>query len=271
MELFNHSRRPLILTRKGQTFLANIEDALFALRRASAEASAGDVVEASRLRIGSIEDFDSDILPELAVYLSKSMTRCHFVYESGPSSAIIEMLRNRRLDLGITASPTERFSDLHSIPLLQDPFVVVVPKDCDAELLQIARDETSLPLLRFSDHLIIGRQIEAHLRRSGLVSPQRFECDNNQTLMAMVAGGAGWTITTPLLFARAKRFHKMLRLCRFPGKNFSRTLSLVATPDCSSAILKLVHQKMQSLIKFHAIKPLRNSEGWLADSFRLLD
>ena len=50
--LFDHGRRPLVLTAKGRAFLANIEGALLAIRRAKAEAAAGDVVEASHLRIG---------------------------------------------------------------------------------------------------------------------------------------------------------------------------------------------------------------------------
>lgn len=271
VELFNHSRRPLILTNKGQTFLSNIEGALLAIRQASAEASSGDIIEASQLRVGSIEDFDSDIMPELAVHLSTMMPRCKFAYQIGSSNDVIDMLRNRHLDIGITASPTERYSDLTVIPLLEDPFIVVIPKDCGHELGDIVANKTDLPFLRFSKHLMIARHIEAHYRRSGYSSPNRFECDNNQTLMAMVAGGSGWTISTPLLFARARRFQPQLMPCPYPAKGFSRTLSIVATPDCSQAIIDLVNQKMRALITNHAIGQFEKSEPWLADRFRLLD
>ena len=73
VELFNHARRPMVLTPKGRIFLRGIDEALFAIRKAKAEAASGTLAEASHLRIGTIEDFESDIIPELAVYLSKKM------------------------------------------------------------------------------------------------------------------------------------------------------------------------------------------------------
>lgn len=271
VELFNHTRRPMVLTPKGQIFLRNIEDALRAIRKARAEASAGSAVEASYLRIGSIEDFESDIVPELAVSLSANMPTCDFMYHTGSSHELIEMLRNRQLDLGISTTPTERLSDLQDRPLLRDPFVVVLPRLAPQSLSDIVEGHTTLPFLRFSGSLMIARQIESQLRRIGVTSPHRFECSNNQTLMAMVAAGAGWTITTPLLFSRAKAFHHQLQMHRFPGKAFARTLALVTTPDCSRSVIELIDSKVRSLIRHHAITPFQHSDPWLADSFRLLD
>lgn len=269
--LFDHGRRPLILTGKGQAFLSGIEDALLTIRRAKAEASSGGIVETSHLRIGSIADFDSDIMPELAVFLSKSMANCRFAYQSGVSNAIIEMLRSRQLELGIAASPGERIADLKVMPLLQDPFVVVVPKGNQHESARIVENKTELPMLRFSRQLMIGRQIEAHFRRSGLPVPRQFECDNNQTLMAMVAGGAGWAVTTPLLYSRATRFHRNLEMRPFPGRSFSRSISVLATPDCSEAVLTMVDRTMRRLIGNHALKSIHRSQPWLEGHFKLLD
>ncbi|NOD36481.1 MULTISPECIES: LysR family transcriptional regulator [unclassified Ruegeria] len=270
VELFNHSRRPMVLTPKGEVFLRNIDEALFAIRKAKAEASAGSIAEASLLRVGSIEDFDSDIMPELAVFLSQYMPSCNFMYQTDSSHTIIEMLRNRHLDLGITTSPTERARDLQERPLLRDPFVVVLPRTCEDPVEDIVDGRSTLPFLKFSSNLIIARQIESQMRRLGLSSVSNFECSNNQTLMAMVAAGAGWTITTPLLFSRAKRFQNSLSMHRFPGKSFARTLAIVATPDCSRSLLELVDQKMRNLITEHAISHQTQSKPWLAESFRLL-
>lgn len=271
VELFNHSRRPMVLTPKGQAFLRNIEGALFSIRKAKAEASAGSLTEASYLRIGTIEDFDSDIIPELAVFLSANMPTCDFMYHTDSSHELIEMLRNRQLDLGVGAAPSERLGELQDRPLLRDPFVVVAPRFTEQALSDIVEGRTKLPFLRFSSNLMIARQIESQLRRLGATPPQRFECSNNQTLMAMVADGAGWTITTPLLFSRAKRFQGRLKMHRFPGKGFARTLAIVATPDCSRSVIELVDDKLRNLIAEHVILPAQRENPWLSDSFRLLD
>ncbi|KIC45630.1 LysR family transcriptional regulator [Ruegeria sp. ANG-S4] len=271
VELFNHARRPMVLTPKGRVFLRNIDDALYAIRKAKAEASAGTIADASYLRVGSIEDFDSDIIPELAVFLSRNMPSCDFMYHTDSSHAILEMLRNRHLDLAITTTPESPTRDLVDRPLLRDPFVIVLPDMNEQSLSDVVEGRSKLPFLRFSSSLIIARQIESQMRRLGLTSPSNFECSNNQTLMAMVAAGAGWTITTPLLFARAKRFQSKLRMHRFPGKSFARTLAIVATPDCSRSLLDLVDSKMRTLIKDHAFATQHQSYPWLSESFRLVN
>ncbi|MEM6387364.1 MAG: LysR family transcriptional regulator [Pseudomonadota bacterium] len=271
VELFNHTRRPMVLTPKGSVFLRNIDDALLTIRKAKAEASAGSLAEASLLRIGTIEDFDSDIVPELAVYLSQHMGGCDFLYQTESSHTIIEMLRDRHLDLGITSAPHEHLRDLQDRPLLRDPFVVVVPRGLQGAVPDVVKGREDLPFLRFSSNLLIARQIDSQLRRLGLTSTSSFECSNNQTLMAMVAAGAGWTITTPLLFSRAKRFQPKLEMHKFPGKAFARTLSIISTPDCSRSVLDLIDAKMRNLVTKYAISPQTRHQPWLAGSFELLN
>lgn len=271
VELFNHTRRPMVLTPKGRSFLRNIDDALHLIRKAKAEASAGSITEASYLRFGTIEDFDSDIIPELAVYLFANMPACDFMYHTDSSHAIIDMLRDRQLDLGISTTPSERMRDLQDRPLLRDPFVIILPKVNDKSLEDIVEGRTKLPFLRYSSNLIIARQIESQLRRMGISASHRFECSNNQTLMSMVSSGAGWTITTPLLYSRAKRFQSKLRMHPFPGKSFARTLALVATPDCSRSVIELVDAKTRSLINDRIIAPLSTDIPWLVDNFKLIE
>ncbi len=76
VDLFDHSRRPMLLTPTGRNFLRRIDDALHDIRTAKAEASSGNIENASYLRVGIIEDFDSEIAPRLAVYLAKQMPHC---------------------------------------------------------------------------------------------------------------------------------------------------------------------------------------------------
>ncbi|MEM9633603.1 MAG: LysR family transcriptional regulator, partial [Pseudomonadota bacterium] len=156
IELFNHKRRPMLLTPKGQAFLRNIDDALHSIRRAKAEAAAGNVIEASYLRLGAIEDLDSDIIPDLAVQLSSSMPRCDFLYLTDFSHALLEMLHNRQLDLGITTTPKDRLQDLVDLPFLRDPFVMVTPSTAEQSTSDILAGKSDLPFLRFSKNLMVA-------------------------------------------------------------------------------------------------------------------
>ncbi|MEM0987859.1 MAG: LysR family transcriptional regulator [Pseudomonadota bacterium] len=269
--LLDHTKRPMVLTPKGTAFLRNIDDALLALRKAKAEATAGAPKDASYLRLGAIEDFDSDIIPELAVRLSHAMPRCDFLYHTDQSQTLITMLRERRLDLGIASFPADQLDALVQRSLLRDPFVVVLPADREVSADDVVRGKTDLPFLRFSGDLLIARQIAAQLSRLGLSAPSRFECASDRTLMAMVAAGAGWTITTPMLFSRGRRFHDQVRLHPFPGKTFARTLSIAATPDCALAVLDLVDTTLRTLIAEHTLAPMIHQAPWLTEQFRLID
>jgi len=269
--LFNHARRPMVLTPKGHVFLRDIDIGLQAIRKAKAEASAGELAEASYLRLGTIEDLESDVIPDLAVHLSQRMPDCDFLYHTATSHEVIEMLRDRELDLGIATPPPDRLRDLQDKPLLRDPFIIVLPAGVEPSVSEVLKEGFRLPLLQFSSDLIIARQIEAQLRRVGLSLPHKFECGSNQTLMAMVAAGAGWTITTALLFSRAKRFQPKLRMLPFPGKRFSRTLSLITTPDCSRSVLEIVNGRIRSALETQVIRPLVETAPWLENQFRLVD
>jgi DNA-binding transcriptional LysR family regulator len=269
--LFNHARRPMVLTPKGHVFLRDIDIALQAIRKAKAEASAGELAEASYLRLGTIEDLESDVIPDLAVHLSQRMPDCDFLYHTATSHEVIGMLRDRELDLGIATPPPDRLRDLQDKPLLRDPFIIVLPAGAEPSVSEVLKEGFRLPLLQFSSELIIARQIEAQLRRVGLSLPNKFECGSNQTLMAMVAAGAGWTITTALLFSRAKRFQPKLRMLPFPGKRFSRTLSLITTPDCSRSVLDIVNGRIRSALETQVIRPLVETAPWLENQFRLVD
>ncbi|MDG2340725.1 MAG: LysR family transcriptional regulator substrate-binding protein, partial [Paracoccaceae bacterium] len=187
------------------------------------------------------------------------------------SHTIIEMLRNRQLDLGITSCPTDKPMDLQETLLLKDPFCVLLREGHEATLEDIFAGRATLPLIRFSPNQIISRQIESQLRRTGMTFSNRFECSNSQTQMAMVASGACWAITTPLLFSRAKRFQSQLSLHPFPGKSFSRRLAIYSTPDCSESVLNSVNEKLRELINQHVLKPVHTSSPWLKDGFTFFD
>ncbi len=269
--LFDHSRRPMLLTPTGRNFLRKIDGALHEIRAAKAEAVSGNVENASYLRVGLIEDFDSDMAPALAVHLARQMPQCDFSYLTDSSHLIIAMLRKKELDLGVVAYSSENLFDLNDQPFLRDPFLLIKPKgnsDADA---QLAKGATNLPFLRFSGSLFISRQIESHLRRLGISLPNHFECANSNMLMAMVAAGAGWSITTALLYSHGKQFQDQVEVHRFPGKNFSRTLSIVSTPDCSRAVLANVRTKLTELLEQTALPTLHKQLPWLEDSFTLIE
>jgi DNA-binding transcriptional LysR family regulator len=271
VKLFDHGRRPMLVTPTGRAFLRKIEGALHDIRTAKAEASAGSLENASYLRIGIVDDFDSYIAPNLAVYLSNIMPQCDFSYQTDWSHAILRMLRNRELDLGVVAYASENMFDLQDYPFLRDPFVIVTPKQQNYDPAELILGKSNLSFLRFSSNLFVGRQVDMHLRRLNLSLPNRFECANSNTLMAMVAAGSGWTITTALHYSHGTQFQDDVVLHRFPGKGFSRTMAVVSTPDSSRAVVAHVRAKMCELLESRTLPGMHERFPWLKDSFTLIE
>jgi DNA-binding transcriptional LysR family regulator len=271
VKLFDHSRRPMLVTPTGRAFLRKIEGALHEIRTAKAEASAGSLENASYLRIGIVDDFDSYLAPHLAVYLSKIMPQCDFSYHTDWSHAIVRMLRNRELDLGVVAYSSENILDLQDHPFLRDPFVIITPKGQTHDLANLLQGKSDLSFLRFTSNLFIGRQIDTHLRRLSLSLPNHFECANSNTLMAMVAAGSGWSVTTALHYSHGMQFQDEVEVHRFPGKSFARTMSVVSTPDCSRSVVAQVRVKMYELLEKSTLPGMHDKLPWLKDSFTLIE
>ncbi|HFQ15250.1 MAG TPA: LysR family transcriptional regulator [Rhodobacteraceae bacterium] len=270
VSLLDHARRPMVLTPAGVNFLRYVEGALRLIRKGEVQLKSGNLAEARELRLGIVDDFDSEIAPELAQLLAGAMPKCTFRHHTRPSHEIIQLLMENRLDVGVATRPVNDVPGLVEYPLLRDPFVLVVPANHGAAPEDFLAGQTSLPFLRYARDQIIGGRIEAHLRRLRISLPNRFELESNQSLIGMVAEGSGWAITTPAGYLRAKRFHRQVRLHPYPGKGFTRMLSLYTTELYVLPVAEMILTTLRRLIDVHFMKFAHAEMPWLADSFYLM-
>jgi DNA-binding transcriptional LysR family regulator len=268
--LLDHGRRPMTLTPAGAVFLKNIDEALNLIRKAHAEVTLGNMTDARNLRLGQIEDFDSDIGPELAVLLANGMPKCDFAHYTRFSSEIFDMLHAQKLDIGIASHPSNGTSQLKEFPMLRDPFVLAIPGNCTTRPEEFLTGSGGLPMLRYARDQQIRKQIDAQLRRLKIDLPVRFEVESNQMMMAMIAAGSGWAVTTPTCYFRARRFHGQVRLHPFPAKGFARHLSLFAREECADEVIGTINSAMRNLIEMRLIHPAIEATPWLSDELYLL-
>ncbi|MEO1139412.1 MAG: LysR family transcriptional regulator [Pseudomonadota bacterium] len=266
--LFDHTRRPLRVTPAGAGFQHDIEKALHLIAKAEAALHTGNLSETRQLGLAVIEDFDTEIAPELARLLTGAMPRCHFRHLTRPSHEILDLLRRQSIDIGIAARPQFDPPDLREAPLLRDPFVLALPVTRADAPEAFLDGDTGLPFLRYSANQIMASQIENQLRRLKRTLPDQYEFESNQTLMRLVAEGEGWAITTPMNYIRADRLHRQIRLAPFPGKGFARTLSLFTTDLTDVSVARTVTETLRRLIETRAVTPTVAAMPWLADIFR---
>ena len=153
---------------------------------------------------------------------------------------------------------------------MEEPFVVAAPKGTVDPSGDVAAALHAMPLIMYTQRHHMGRMISAHLARQKIRFGHRFELDSYHAILAMVSGGAGWTILTPLGLMRAHRFRADVDVLPLPFKPLERTISLSARAgvlqDMPSEIAGRLRGHLQELV----VDPLAQSWPWMGDSLRVL-
>ena len=260
--LLDRSGRPVQVTPAGAMFRRHAQTILNAASEARAELAMADLSGLTTLRLGVIEDFDSDVTPRLLTALAQDLKGCRFLLETGASHRLMDQLEARALDIVIAADtdqPPEDWREVH--PILAEPFVAVTPPRANIE---------DLPLILYTARHLMGRQIAAHLARHGLKPAHRFELDSYAAILAMVAGGEGWTILTPLALHQARAFRASVEVRPLPLPALSRTLSLSARAGILQGVPTQIAQRLKPLIEEVVIAPALTATPWLATALRVL-
>ena len=270
-DLIEHNRRPMRLTPAGHSFLTRAKSALAELRLAHTELTVMDLAHLKALSIGLIDDFDNDLTPRLATILADSLTGCKFKLITAPSHEISKAIEDKSLHMAISANTGNMMDGVLEYPIVRDPFILVVPKGTVSSAANAMAELGQIPFIRYDQDQLISRQIEAHLKRQKLDFPHRFEVGSHLALIAMVARGIGWTVTTPLGYMRAERFHGEVEALPLPFKPFSREITLYASADWAGDVPNDVAQTMRRLVQRHIIDPGVDQLPWLAGELRILD
>lgn len=269
VDLVDHGRRPMRLTSAGTLFLRRADAALAELRLARSELTVMNLAHLDALDIGVIDDFDDSLTPRLATILADSLKGCQFKLITASSNDLIEAISNKQLHLVISASSGPVGSGVIEHPLVQDPFMLVTPKNTPIKAGSMP-DVEGLAFLRYDADQLIRKQIDAHLAEQVEQYPVPFEIGSHLALMAMVARGIGWTITTPLGFMRAHRFHDQLAAHPLPFTPFSRQISLFSSADWADDVPLNVAQTMRNLIRTHMLEPALVKLPFLTGHLRLI-
>jgi len=231
---------------------------------ARAELAVADMSQLTTLRLGMIEDFDAEVTPRLLQSLADDLRGCRFLLETGASHRLLDQLDSRALDIVVAADlgsegADDGWREVH--PLMAEPFLAVVPK---------GKRPLDLPLIQYTARHLMGRQIAGHLARQNLRLQHRFELDSYHAILAMVAGGAGWTILTPLALHHVARFRSALDVQPLPFDPLERTLSLSARAGVLRDMPGQIAVRLRGLIAAQVVGPAVTQWPWVTGALRVL-
>lgn len=266
--LVDRSARPMVLTPAGDLFRQRAQAILDEAAAARTELSSHDLAPLMRFNLGVVEDFDSEVTPQFLAQTADTLKSTRFLLETGASHWLHDLLEARTLDMIVaTEGPTTAdWMEVH--PLLEEPFVVVLPKGCLAD--DLGQVLATLPFIRYTRRHVMGRQIADHLAREGLPYESRFEIDSYRSILAMVASGAGWSILTPLGATYARSAMEHIDVAALPGAGLSRRISLIARKGTLYDMPTRVANDLRPLLQDLIVSPSRARMPWLGDSLRVL-
>lgn len=266
--LLNRRERPVTLTPAGQIMRRRAQVILNEAAQARAELSEVDISALTQLRLGMIEDFDADVTPHLLSDMAGELNHAQFLLETGPSHRLLDLLDTRALDVVVAADMGAPADWMEVHPLLSEPFVAAAPRGMIKGDALAALQK--LPLIQYTSRHHMGRLIADHLARQNLTLSHRFELDSYHAIMAMVAGGAGWTILTPLGVMHARRFLDDVEVIPLPFAPLTRTISLSARKGILGDMPQQVAQRLRPLLADLIVAPVIARHPFLADSLRVL-
>jgi len=262
--LLDRGARPMRVTPAGAMFRRHAQVILNAEAEARAELALSDLSGLTTLRLGMIEDFDAEVTPRLLQALAQDLRGCRFLLETGASHRLLDQLDARALDIVVAADlgsegTDDGWREVH--PLMAEPFVAVVPKGATP---------ADLPLIQYTARHLMGRQIAGHLARQNLRLAHRFELDSYHAILAMVAGGAGWTILTPLALHHATRFREVIDVQPLPFAPLERTLSLSSRAGVLREVPAQMASRLRDLIAAQVVAPAIAEWPWIRSALRVL-
>jgi len=226
VQLFDRQVRPIALTPSGVVLLNKARALLLAAREAIKSVREPAAVAFPKLKLCLVETIAGMIGAELVKNIQGFAD--YWSVHAGLHSQHNRALLSREADIVLTPDALEDHTSVERHEIIKEPFFVALPKNRAGEAGSLSALAANRDLIRFSPRTMLGRQVERHLRRLKVDAEGRVEFDNADAILAMVAGGLGWAILTPLCALLGRAFWPEVRFAPMPGPALHRRLYVIA-------------------------------------------
>lgn len=226
--LVNRTSRSVSLTPAGELFRTRaavlLEDAteLVAMTREH------DRSKLTELRVGMVESFAHAVGPLLIRSMLNEAVNLSLWSDITPN--LKAGLNDRRYDIVVVNDALDEDTGVTRFILIREPYVLLLPHDAhwDGSADDIVSLARSLPVVRYHAPSFMRARIDARFHRMNVQVSRRVSVDTTDKLLAMVAAGIGWSVSTPLALLRAPGLAGRVRIVPFPGERFERELFMLS-------------------------------------------
>ena len=248
-KLFDRRAKPVTLTPAGQVLRAHAHRILSVVSEAQSALAEISLAALPSLNLAIIDDLDTSLTPVLVSALQARFKQCFVHAYSGRSDRIVERLISRESDIGVTAVLPQDTLTFKALPILSEPFVLVVAKGALKPGQDVKAALQKLPFVQYSENMPIGRKIAGHLKRVRLNVPRKFSFEATRSVLAMVVQIKGWALTTPLSLLDAERFLPMVDILPLPFAGETRHIHLVARAEELGHLPEMLARDCRRLVR----------------------
>ncbi len=207
VRLFDRAAGKVSLTKQGAILLGHAQEIARIALKASEELSAKEGQLSGIFAVGVSTTIAQYVLPRfLAIFLAEH-PRLRLSVHSGNSDAIVRLLLDGKVSLGLIAGPTPE-RGIHAEPFMEDELVLIAPPDFEFGHISRAQLLASTLLLREpssgSRRAIEGALRKAHLKLNSFKNV--IELDSTEAIKSAAEAGLG------LGFVSHCAIHKELEL-----------------------------------------------------------
>ncbi|MBV2181651.1 MAG: LysR family transcriptional regulator [Castellaniella sp.] len=261
--IVDRTKRPLRLTQAGVSLNRNACQIVADMDKLIAQTREAALLSHVEVRLGMIDSFSATVGP----YLLKDMVKStdHIRAWSGLANTHARGLLNRQLDLIISSDPNEDMDGLVRLPLYQEPFLIAVPRELGERFrgLDLNGCVRTLPFIRFSARSHFGGKIERYLRRCAVNIPNFVEIDTADVVLAMIANGLGWAITSPLCVIQGAAHLDRIALLPLPGPALLRMIYLIYREGENEEAADRIFRSSRDAITQYVLPEIKRHMPWM--------
>ncbi len=199
VQLFERGRKPMLVTAAGREILRRAHDVLTAFEELHHAARSFGEPLTGPLRLGVIPTVAPFLLPSVLPQVRHAYPALRLELYEAQTAPLVEKLERGELDLLLVAIEAE-LRDAATLALFEDTFLLAVPSDHRlATRKRISETELAGEVvLLLEDGHCLRNQALSICSRAGASELGDFSASSLNTLISMVAGGAGVTLLPAL-------------------------------------------------------------------------
>ena len=259
VRLFNRNTKPITLTPVGSKVVEQAKVILNEAKRMEDVVAMEKGIIGGEFRLGIIPTVMPTLLPLFLSTFIKKFPRVNLKIEELNTTAIVEKLKNEKLDAGIAATPLDD-SKLIEKPLYYEPFVGYIPKKHPLSRLKslAIEDLEKIDMLVLEDGHCFREHVLKLCQKTNPSSSFNLNSGSFETLIHLANDGMGMTLL-PYLQTRNLSTKDMVNLKSFESPEPAREISMIYSKNklkipVIESLTSTIESIMRSAIKFENIR-----------------